>query len=724
VNQIAKLIPEDLGMTIEKALELDPELKAQYNTDEETKQLLDLAKKLEGTVRNTGIHAAGLIVSASPLMETIPVCVAKDTQMLVTQYSMKPVEAVGMLKIDFLGLKTLTSIQEAVRLIHHNTGKLIDWTDLPLDDKVTFDLLNQGLTMGVFQLESSGMQDLAKQLHIDRFEEIIAVGALYRPGPMEMIPSFIQRKHGQEAIEIDHPYMKDILAETYGIMVYQEQVMQIASRLAGYSLGEGDVLRRAMGKKDRDEMARQREKFKQGALNNNIDEATSMKIFDKVEKFASYGFNKSHAAAYGYLSYATAYLKANYLKEWMAALMSCDRDDLSKVTKLIRECQKMDLAVLGPDINQSTHVFQSTHEGIRFALSGIKGVGEAVIEHVCAIRDSGGLFKDLFDFFNRVNLKKIGKKTLENLIDAGAFDSFGFSRDLLLENLESFMAHFVKKQDEAAKGILSLFDLFEDNLEQFKFVEPKTVRSKLDFLKKEHELLGFYLRGHPLDDYQDLKVKLKSETIDTLEQIQEPCVVNLVCIIESVTLRISAKSQKKFAILMVSDGDNRMELPIWPESYETYLPLIKEHQLLVACLIVDKEAQGMKTQVKGLFDLTTFDHTTLEQLEQAALKAASLLKKPEKPAGRYFKAQESEKKKKWILALEASQCSLAQVIALKQVFRQYPGQNPVDIIFFNQSKKLGQVAIEGRWGVGDDLEWVDQVKNCPALLQIEYVEIP
>ena len=266
VNAIAKLIPEDLGMTLERALEIDADLQKMYETDEETKRVIDLGRKLEGSIRNTGIHAAGLIICADPLTDHIPVCNAKDVDMVVTQYSMKPVEAVGMLKIDFLGLKTLTSIQKTVDAV----DAAIDIVNLPLDDKATFDLLNHGQTLGVFQLESGGMQDLAKNLHIDKFEEIIAVGALYRPGPMEMIPTFINRKHGREPIEYDHEWMKDVLEETYGIMVYQEQVMQIASLLAGYTLGEGDVLRRAMGKKDHDEMVRQRSKFRDGALEKGI----------------------------------------------------------------------------------------------------------------------------------------------------------------------------------------------------------------------------------------------------------------------------------------------------------------------------------------------------------------------------------------------------------------------------------------------------------------------
>lgn len=726
VNQIAKLVPEDLTITIDKALEIDPDLKNLYQTDEETKTLLDLARKLEGSVRNTGIHAAGLIVSATPLMDTIPVCASKDSDMLVTQYSMKPVEAVGMLKIDFLGLKTLTSIQEAVKLVAERYQKEIDWVNLPLDDICTFNLLNQGKTMGVFQLESSGMQDLAKQLHIDLFEEIIAVGALYRPGPMEMIPSFIARKHGNESIEIDHPYMKEILSETYGIMVYQEQVMQIASKLAGYSLGEGDVLRRAMGKKDKDEMARQREKFKLGALNFGIDEQLSMKIFDKVEKFASYGFNKSHAAAYGYLSYVTAFLKANYPKEWMAALMTCDRDDLSKVTKVIRECQSMDIAVLGPDINDSGHTFKSTDEGIRFAMSAIKGVGENVIQLIVQERIKRGPFKDFFDFLERIDIKKIGKKTLEHLIEAGAFDRFQISRDTLIENLETLIAQTIRKQEENSKGILSLFAEVEtDTQSQIQLVEAKFPKTKLESLKKEYELLGFYLRGHPLDDYQEVIDSLGVIPFSQIDTLKMPCAIKLVGIMEAITIRISAKSQKKFAITIIGDGQDRKEIPIWPEAYEQNALLIQENQLLCLIVTVEKEEEQIRFNVKSIFDLTAINEDVKKEIDQAFLKAQSSIRsqKNDKSERKYPKQEEKVVKRKWLLKLDADKTSLDHIIKLKSIFRDYPGQNPLEITFLQEAKKLGEVHVDSNWGVSDEVEWVEKVKNCPGLLQIEYVEI-
>lgn len=399
VNAIAKLIPEDLNMTLTRALEIDVDLHQMYISDPDAKQIIDLGKRIEGSIRNTGIHAAGLIISQEPLMNHIPICQAKDSEMAATQYSMKPLEAVGMLKIDFLGLKTLTSIKIAVDAIQRSTGEVLDIVNLPLDDPAPFALLKEGKTLGVFQMESGGMQELARELASDRFEEIIAINALYRPGPMDMIPSFINRKHKREAIDYDHPWMEGILAETYGIMVYQEQVMQMATTLAGYSLGEGDILRKAMGKKDAVQMAKEREKFRLGAEKNGILPELSTAIFDKVEKFASYGFNKSHAAAYGYLTYVTAYLKAKYPKEWMAALLTCDRDDTTKVAKFIRECQAMNIPILPPDINEADKEFVATQEGIRFAMTGIKGVGEGVVDAILKERKTHGPFNVFYDFF-------------------------------------------------------------------------------------------------------------------------------------------------------------------------------------------------------------------------------------------------------------------------------------------------------------------------------------
>ncbi len=711
VNAIAKLVPEELNITIEKALEIDPDLRNQYEVDEEVRTLIDLAKKLEGSVRNTGIHAAGMIIGGDALMDHIPLCVSKDSDTAVTQFSMKPVEAVGMLKIDFLGLKTLTSIQRAVDAIQQSAGKKIDWINLPLDDQKTFSLLTQGKTLGIFQLESGGMQDLAKQLHIDKFEEIIAVGALYRPGPMEMIPSFINRKHGREIIEIDHPLMQDILAETYGIMVYQEQVMQIASRLANYSLGEGDVLRRAMGKKDREEMSRQREKFRLGALQNEIDEETSMRIFDKVEKFASYGFNKSHAAAYGYLTYVTAYLKANYPCEWMAALMTSDRDDLSKVTKIIRECQAMDIAILPPDINESGKEFVGASRGIRFAMTAIKGVGEGVVEAILQERARSGPFPSLYDFFKRIDTKKVGKKAVEHLIEAGCFDFTGWQRQALLESIGPMHQIASREQKDSARGVMNLFSLMEDQAKN-PFLHPPEIKEKISkqkILKRENELLGFYLTGHPLDDYRDLLKRLSCISLSSFEEFDPGSVCRAAFIVETVSVKISAKSQKKFAILTISDGMDRFELPIWPDLYEEKHHLLVESQLLYAVLQIEKEEGAIKLQCRWVDDLTKVNEPMIQACDHAFDRAKRQVKMsdfrdkqiPSKP-----KKAEQQIGKLRVL-VDADLMRLSHILELKELFRSSPGKICVYIEFSVQDRKIGDIHIDTRWGI----EWTEKLED-------------
>ncbi len=715
VNEIAKLIPEDLNITLDKALEKDPDLKQRYDSDEEVARMYDLARKLEGSVRNTGIHAAGIIISGAPLVELIPVCNAKDSEMPVTQFSMKPVEAVGMLKVDFLGLKTLTAIQICVEAIKASTGRHIDWVNLPLDDKPTFDLLNQGKTMGIFQLESGGMQDLARQLHLDRFEEIIAVGALYRPGPMDMIPSFINRKHGREAIENDHPWMKDILAETYGIMVYQEQVMQIASKLANFSLGEGDVLRRAMGKKDMEQMAKQREKFRQGALQNNIPEETSMLVFDKMEKFAAYGFNKSHAAAYGFLSYVTAYLKANYPREWMAALMTCDRDDLSKVAKFIRECQSMGIPMLPPDVNEAGNTFQATLQGIRFAMTGIKGVGAGVVDTIIAERNKRGPYKTFYEFFKRIDTKKVGKKVIESLVEAGCFDFTGWSRDALVMSIDPIFEAVSQDQKEQTLGIRSLFSLMGDTLES-KFATPPTVRQmtpRRDQLRKEKELLGFFLTGHPMDEFKDVLQRLSCVPLRRIDMIDNDSVFRSAFIVESVQLRVSAKTQKKFAILMISDGMITMELPIWPELYEEKSFLLRENQLLYAVLQVDKKSDEVRLSCKWLDDLTKTNEEMIDACDKAYDKAKhqsarfnqsknASAAKPQAPAADKAKKEKSvtmSEIKPVSIKLDADKARLSHILSLKNLFTEHRGTTPIEIHFHNESKTLATLHIESKWGV-------------------------
>jgi DNA polymerase III subunit alpha len=719
VNSIAKLIPEELNITLEKALEVEPLLREMCESDEEVRELFDIAKKLEGSVRNTGIHAAGLIICEDPIIDHIPVCVSKDAEMMVTQYSMKPVESVGMLKIDFLGLKTLTSIQKAVASVEQRTGIRLDWINLPLEDQATFDLLTQGKTMGIFQLESAGMQDLARQLHIDKFEEIIAVGSLYRPGPMEMIPSFINRKHGKEALEIDHPLMHDVLAETYGIMVYQEQVMQIASKLASYSLGEGDVLRRAMGKKDREEMSKQREKFRQGALKNGIDERAAVTIFDKVEKFASYGFNKSHAAAYAYLSYVTAYLKANYPKEWMAALLTSDRDDVSKVAKMIRECQSMEIAILPPDINESDSAFAATSLGIRFALTGIKGMGEGVALAIIEERKANGPFKSLAHFMQRIDTRKIGKRAIELLVEAGCFDFTSWSRGQLFESVEPLFSKAVREQKERAQGVIDLFSLLGVE-EEFPPPPSAAVIPKQLLLKKEKELLGFYLTGHPLDDFDDLMDKCDATALS--EMGEEVGALRTFCVIDSVQVRVASKSQRKFAILTISDKEltEGLELVVWPDLYSEKNHLLVENQLIYAVIQVERAEGELKLQCRWLEQLSKVDDAVIEEASQiySRIKRQGKMQKPIKESD---PRSEREALAKLKLNVDIEHLRLSHILELKALFRSYSGKTAVHLEFVSNGAKVGTLVVESQWGVRFDAMLEERLRQFSAIKNVTLI---
>lgn len=721
VNELAALVPEDPTMTLEKAFQIDPELGKLMETDEEARAVLEMAKKAEGSIRNTSTHAAGLIISASPITEHIPVCTAKDSEMWVTQFAMKPVESVGMLKIDFLGLKTLTSIQKCVRAVEKNTGKKIDWGNLPLDDQETFDLLNQGKTLGVFQLESGGMQDLVKQLHIDVFEEIIAINALYRPGPMDMIPSFISRKHGREAIEIDHPLMQDILSETYGVMVYQEQVMQIASALAGYSLGEGDVLRRAMGKKDKEEMTRQREKFVTGCIAKGIDQNTAVKIFDKIEKFASYGFNKSHAAAYAYLSYATAYFKANHLREWMAALMTCDQHDTGKLAKFIGEAKALHINVLPPDINQASSEFAASIDGIRFAMAGIKGVGEGVVEAILEEREKQGPFSSLYDFIQRVDKTRVGKKQIELLIEAGCFDFTSWSRDAMRESVELMYERASRDQKEASLGVLNLFSLIEEPEKPFSNPPPVVNQSsKMQVYQREKELLGFYLTGHPMDGYKKILGALSCTPMSEIEKIPDGSLLRAAFVVETIQVKVSSKNQKKFAILMISDGVERFELPIWSEMFEEKGALLRENQLLYGILQVERKEGAVQLSCRYLDDLTAVDEMRMKACDEAydrlRAQAKSFDAKRKSPPKEKEIKVEKEEIKKVSIRLDADRVRLSQLLTLKNLFRSHPGKSTLELHFHTDQKRLATVFIDSKWGVKADQNFHDALKTLSSQL--------
>ncbi|SCA63483.1 DNA polymerase III subunit alpha [Chlamydiales bacterium SCGC AG-110-M15] len=736
VNAIAKLVPEELNITLDKALEIDQELHQQYEQDDETQRIIDLGRNLEGVVRNTGIHAAGIIICSDKLTDHIPLCRSKDAEMAATQYSMKPVESVGMLKVDFLGLKTLTCIQTAVAAVKESTGIEIDYVNLTLEDEATFNLLNQGETLGVFQLESPGMQELARQLHLDKFEEIIAVVSLYRPGPMDMIPSFIARKLGKEPIEYDHEWLKEILDETYGIMVYQEQVMQIAQKLANYSLGEGDVLRRAMGKKDMEQMAAERKKFLQGAAANDISQEVATTIFDKMEKFAAYGFNKSHAAAYGFLAYVTAYFKANYPREWMAALMTGDRDDTTKVAKFIRECQRMHIDILPPDINEAGDVFVATKQGIRFAMLGIKGIGEGVVEAIVQERKSNGPYKSLHDFIKRIDSKKVGKKAVENLIEAGSFDFTEWSRDVLKTSLERDFDVISKDKKEAASGVISLFSLIEDDEEAryAKPPEPKYKTSQHDLLMKEKELLGFFLTGHPMKVYQSTMQRLCCISLEKVDSMDHDTVFRTAFIVETVNTRIASKSQRKFAILTISDGLESYELPIWPELYDENSHLLIENQLLYAVLQVDKRETNTRLSCRWVNDLTQANEEMMEACDRAYDRAKAMAERYSQNAKERAAQKEQKNKEKNMgeknnsttqedslkMKMDINNLRLSHVLTIKELFRQHSGQQKVSLDLELKEGKLAAIDIDQNWGVTTGPELKKNLMEIPSVKEVTF----
>lgn len=721
VNMIAKLIPEDLVMTLDLALESSSELAILYREDLDIRNIFDIAKKLEGCIRNTGIHAAGIIICANPLIDHIPICKTKDSEISITQYSMKLVEKVGLLKIDLLGLKTLTCIQKAVDAIAI-TFDGIDWRNLPLNDQKTFTLLNHGKTLGVFQLESTGMQELARNLHIDKFEEVIAAISLYRPGPMEMIPAFIHRKLGKELIEYDHPWMEEILEETYGIMIYQEQVMQIASKLAGYSLGEGDVLRRAMGKKDHVEMAQQREKFCQGALQLNISEKLSAEIFDKVQKFASYGFNKSHAAAYGYVSYVTAYLKANYPKQWLAALMSCDMDDLSKVAKYVRECQAMQISILPPDINESGIEFVATPNGIRFSLAAIKGVGKNIVDSILLERSNRGNYENLKEFIERINTKKIGKKTLETLIITGCFDYTGVGRNELIASIDRLYEISAKKQKEFSRGIVDFLDLLPVSNEEFLIKETNVLEkySKSDFLIYEKTLLGLYVTGHPMEEHADLLQKLGCISLHSLGNNDNYGVIKTAFILEKISIKSSNKTGKKFAILLIGDGIEQFELPVWSDLFYRYKDQLVENQLFISILSFEREGGRLKLTCKWLWPLRDIEEKKIEEMEKTMIKVIET--KPKEQSKR------SDKKTtyKLILQLNADRMRLSEVRVIKKIFDKYPGTTAVDMEFVDENfKKIAVITIDERSGISANEDVSLSLKEkVPSIITISMCEEP
>ena len=583
-DRIAKMIPPDIGMTLRKALEINPELKGAYQSEPTVRRVIDYGFTLEGLSRNASTHAAGVVIGAEPLTNIVPLTTGTNSDEIVTQYSMNPLGDLGLLKMDFLGLKTLTVIKDALDLIKQTTGKRIDIDAIPMDDKKSFDLLAKANTIGVFQLESPGMRDLCRRIGVDSVDVIIALIALFRPGPMNMLDDYVNRKHGKVKVAYDHPLLEPILKETFGVFVYQEQVMQAANILAGYSLGGADMLRRAMGKKKPEEMEQQREVFIKGCHEKNkLPRAKANQIFDTLAKFAGYGFNKSHSAAYGVVSYQTAWLKANYPVEFMAALLSNELANTDKLQSFINECKRMGIEVQAPDVNESSVLFTVRDGKIRFGLAAIKNVGEVAVQNVIQVRETSGRFQSFEDFCTRVDLRVVNRKVLECLVKCGAFDSLGEPRAQSFAAVEYQMNRASSIQRDLERGQAVMFDVKPENARQKATGQSPTVDwSQSEMLAFEKELLGFYVTGHPLSEYAEVLRRYELASSGQLAQLQEGQVTRIGGIISKLTPK-TTKQGKPMAIMTLEDLDGSVEVLIFPESYAKFGQSLKADTAIFVC---------------------------------------------------------------------------------------------------------------------------------------------
>jgi DNA polymerase-3 subunit alpha len=623
-DKIAKMVPTTLNISLEEAIKESAQLQQEIGKRPEVAELIETAKVLEGLTRHASTHAAGVVISSEPLTEHVPLYKGNKGE-VTTQYPMTAIEKIGLLKMDFLGLRTLSVISNTVKLVKESRGIAVDIDQIPQDSAAAFQLLGEAKTFGVFQLESSGMRDLLRQLRPGRIEDIIALVAMYRPGPMQNIPMFIERKHGRTKVEYDHPLLETILKETYGIMVYQEQVMQIASELAGFSMGEADILRRAMGKKDPELMAEQRKKFVDGAKARGVPEKKADKVFGQMEQFAGYGFNKSHAAAYAIIAYQTAYLKANYPVEFMAALLTSETNDTDKIVKYIEECRAMGIAVLPPDVNESSSDFTVVAGKIRFGLVAVKNVGELAIQSILATRRNEGRFANLYEFCERVDLRLVNKRVVESLIKCGALDSLGVRRAQLVAGLDKAMEAAGAAQRDRARGQGSLLDVLATAPGGRRDAPalpdlPEWERSQL--LASEKETLGFYITGHPLSEHRGLLARLGTRSTEELPALPDKSSVRVGAIVTAIK-EISTKSGDRMAFVTLEDLAGTVEAVVFPDVYKaSMLHLAKDSAVLVKGQ-VDVSEESVKLLVSEVKPLALSGNGGTPLLEITLVGAAA-----------------------------------------------------------------------------------------------------
>jgi DNA polymerase-3 subunit alpha len=635
VDKIAKLVPNVLNITLDEALAQSPELKQARDRDARVAQLLEVARRLEGFARHASTHAAGVVISPQPLQEIVPLYKSNKDE-ITTQYAMDDLEKIGLLKMDFLGLTTLTVIDDCLKLIEQGRGEKPDFEKLPLDDAATYELLGKGLTAGIFQFESRGMTDILRRAKPSRLGDLTALNALYRPGPIQggMIDDFIARKMGRKQVTYDLSQLKEILEETYGVIVYQEQVMQIAASVAGFTLGEADVLRRAMGKKKHTEMVAMREKFLAGAAKNGVPPRKAEKLFELMEQFAGYGFNKSHSAAYALIAYQTAYLKTHYPVEFMSALLTSETGNTDKLTLYLNECRDMGIAILPPDVNASDRAFTPEGKNIRFGLTAIKNVGEAAIESVLAARNALGRFDNLFQFCENVDLRLLNKRVLESLIKAGALDSLGARRAQLMAVLDRAMEQGQRRQREDQSGQHGLFLGGAEAATTAPLTLPDVAEwSENERLAGEKEVLGFYVTGHPLEKFRARLASLTRHDTASLEEIAHESPVTLAGILTSLRIRPSKKGDL-WAAGVLEDLRGTAELLVFPQAFQQLRDVLKRdsallikgrvrHEENARPKVVVQEAKPLAEQVDGgreqvliRIDLEHTSEGMMEELER------------------------------------------------------------------------------------------------------------
>lgn len=637
VDKIAKMIPAGPGQTISGALENEPELRKLMEENEAARELVEKSRTLEGLARHASTHAAGVVIAPKPLTEYVPLFKASKGDEITTQYDMKCIDEIGLLKMDFLGLRTLTVVDDTLKMIRENHGVEIDLDAIPLDDEEVYRLFGEGKTVGIFQFESSGMRDYLRKLHPEDLTDLIAMNALYRPGPLDAgtIDNYINRKHGREEVKYSHPSLEPILEETYGVIVYQEQVIRIAQVLAGYSAGQGDILRKAMGKKIKEIMEEQKKKFLAGCKENNVPDDIAADVFHQIETFARYGFNKSHAAGYSYLAYQTAYLKTHYPREFMAASMTSEMGNTDRIITLMEECKNIGIAVLPPDINHSRTEFTVEDDKIRFGLGAIKNVGRGAIEKILKTRDEDGEFKSLFDFVSRVDLRAMNRRMLESLIKAGACESLPGHRSQLFASIEDALKFGQARQSSRAnKDQASLFGEADNNIAVVEpELRPAEKWDKMSTLRNEKDLLGFYVSGHPLETYRTLMTAFASSTSETLSEYPDGAGVSIGGIVSHLRLNWDKKG-RKMAFVTIEDFAGQTDILVFSSLFEKTKDILEAESMVMVSGKVSKREDDKATVIADKIQ------TLSELSEGAELKLRLSMRGPNFNGGRLERIEE------------------------------------------------------------------------------------